>query len=485
MSTESIDYGESDANQGSAVTISPTASNVDPPQQSQAGKRLPIGWLVLGGAVVLGIGWVIARNIVIPILMFSKIKPQPTPVQLSNPKETMIEDSSEYVANLQSRQSITLQPRVSGQVLDIYVKSGDRVKAGEPVLQIDGADQQAEVDSQVAAVESSQAQVEVARAEANSARETLQSLQARRASRVADVDYSREEYRRYLALYKEGAASKQFLDQRENSLRLAEAALNQIDADIQAQQAAIARAESNIASSQRLVQRAAATAERERVKLDRYTVTAPIDGIVGDIPVKVGDFVNSASQLMTITQNRQLEVQIDVPIERAPSLKLGLPVELLGADNKPLQRGQISFIAPNVNPSTQSVQAKAIFNNTNGQLRANQFLRARVIWATRPGVLVPTSAISRLAGQNFVFVQVPYKDTDCDQQPQARSFGGPPPKPQPDQPVAYQKPVTLGKIIGNDQEVLEGLTATDRIIPTGILALQNCKQIVDAKTLKQ
>ncbi len=211
-------------------------------------------------------------------------------------------------------------------------------------------------------------------------------------------------------------------------------------------------------------------------------MTAPIDGIVGDIPVKIGDYITSASELLTITQNQQLEVQIDVPTERAPQLKLGLPVELLDADNKPLQRGRISFIAPNVNPGTQSVQAKAIFNNTSGKLRANQFLRARIIWSTRPGVLVPTSAISRLGGENFVFVQTAYKDTDCNKQPQAGGFGGPPPKPSPDQPVAYQKRVTLGKIVGNDQEILEGLTASDRIIPSGILALQNCMQIVDAKT---
>ncbi len=457
----------------------------DPQGEQPKGGKVPIGWAVLGALILLGVGWVIVRSIVLPILMFSGIKPQATPVQLSSPRAVTVGDSSDYVANLQSRQSITVQPRVSGQILDIYVKSGDRVGAGEPLLQVDGADQQAEVDSQAAAVESSRAQVEVAKAEVASARDVLRSLQAQRESRLADVEFARQEYARYQDLYRQGASSKQVLDQKQTDLRSAEAALNQMDADMRAQQAAIARAESNVASNQRSVDQALANVEREQVMLGRYTVTAPIDGIVGDIPVKIGDYVTPSRELLTITQNQQLEVQIDVPTERAPQLKLGLPVELLDADNKPLQRGRISFIAPNVNPATQSVQAKAIFNNTSGKLRANQFLRARIIWSTRPGVLVPTSAISRLGGENFVFVQTAYKDTDCDKQPKTRGFGGPPPKPSPDQPVAYQKRIKLGKIIGNDQEVLEGLSTSDRIIPSGILALQNCMQIVDMATLKQ
>ncbi len=490
MSTDSINYGDGEVVHAMQVPTDQLDQPLEPnAEQSQPettpGKKFPFGWWILGLLLFLGVGWIVLRNVILPILIFSNIKPQATPVQLSNPKAATIDNTSDYVANLQSRQSITLKPRVSGQIVDIYVKSGDRVGAGEPVLQIDAADQQAEVDSQVAATESSRAQVEIARAEAANARDALASLRARRNSRVADVEFSREEYNRYADLYKQGASSKQVLDQKQNALRSAESALDQVDADIRAQESSVLRAESNIASNQRSVERAESTVEREQVELGRYSVTAPIDGIVGDVPVKIGDYITTTSELLTITQNRQLEVQIDVPTEKAPDLKLGLPVELLGADNKPLQRGRISFVAPNVNPSTQSVQAKAVFNNTSGQLRANQFLRARIIWSTRPGVMVPTSAISRLGGQNFVFVQTAYKDTDCDKQPQTGGFGGPPPKPSPDQPVAYQKPVQLGKIIGNDQEVLEGLTPSDRIIPSGILALQNCVQIVDAATVKK
>jgi multidrug efflux pump subunit AcrA (membrane-fusion protein) len=133
---------------------------------------------------------------------------------------------------------------------------------------------------------------------------------------------------------------------------------------------------------------------------------------------------------------------------------MGMPVELLDAQDKPLVKGNVAFISPNINPQSQSVLVKANFNNGTNQLKANQFVRARLIWASRAGVLVPTSAISRLGGQDFIFVAEP------------SPTGG-------KSLIANQKPVKLGKITGNKQEVLEGLNAKDQIVVAGILQLQN------------
>jgi multidrug efflux pump subunit AcrA (membrane-fusion protein) len=60
-------------------------------------------------------------------------------VPIASVESGIVTDSSDYVANLQSRQSVTLQPRVDGYVQEIYVKAGDRVEAGAPILRIDFA----------------------------------------------------------------------------------------------------------------------------------------------------------------------------------------------------------------------------------------------------------------------------------------------------------------------------------------------------------
>lgn len=371
------------------------------------------------------------------------------PVPIAAVDSGTVTDSSDYVANLQSRQSVTLQPRVDGYVQEIFVKAGDRVEAGAPILRIDPAKQQAAFQQSVAVVASSQADFESAKA-------TLAQLQAAKESTLSSLDFNQKEYKRYSDLVSQGAIAKQKLDEVSNSLRNANAELGKIDAQISAQQASINSAATRIEASR-------AGAVQQEVQLDFYTVTAPFAGIVGDIPVKVGDNVNNTTQLTTVTQNQVLEIQISVPVENAPRLKIGQPVELLDTQDKPLVKGNIAFISPNINPQNQSVLVKANFNNGNNQLKANQFVRARLIWSSRSGVLVPTSAISRLGGQDFIFV--------AESSPDGKSQ------------IANQKPVKLGKITGNKQEVLEGLKPNDKIVTGNILQLRNGAAIMDIANL--
>jgi RND family efflux transporter MFP subunit len=410
-----------------------------------------------------------------PILIMSGIKAQPKPVQLANPKSTQVEDSSDYAASLDSRQLVTIQPRVSGQISAIYVKPGDRVEAGKPLLQIDAAEQQAQVASRQAAAQTAAAEVSAAEADVDSANDTLRSLQAQRAAAQANVQLNQQEYDRFADLVKQGASSRQVLDQRLNALRTSQAALRQVDAEIQAQRSAINRAQATVLKNQRAFEQAQANTAEGQAQLRYYTITAPFSGTVGNIPAKVGDVVNNTTQLLTVTQNEQLEIQIQIPLERASALRVRLPVKLLNDQNQEIQTGRISFVAPNVDPGTQSIQVKAQFDNLGDRLRASQFVRARVVWSGRPGVLVPTTAISRLGGRDFIFVAAPLQNSGC-KEPAQSEMGGKV-EATPDQLVAAQKPIKLGKIIGNDQEVLEGLAASDRIVTSGILQLQNCAPI--------
>lgn len=428
-------------------------------------------------AVLGGVGWIVFNRIIYPILMFSQMKPQLTQVELSSPTTAPIADSSDYAASLDSRQAVNLQPRVSGQVAAIYVAAGDAVTAGQPLIQIDAREQRAQVASQEAAVQTAIAEVETARATADNARDTLKSLEARRATAQANVQLNQREYERYLNLYNQGAESRQILDQKLNALQTAQASLRQAEADIQAQRASINRELANVERNRRAVDQARANVDSQEAQLQYYTITAPFTGIVGNIPTKVGDFVSNTTQLLSLTQNNQLEIQIAIPLERSPDLRTGLPVQLLDTQDKVLQTGRISFISPTVDPTTQSVLVKAAFANA-GQLRTAQFVRARVIWARQTGVLVPTTAISRLGGKNFLFVAKPFKDSGCEA-PAKGGFGAPT-TVEPDQLTAVQTEVELGKIVGNNQEVTKAITPRDRIVTSGILQLQNCMPIAEA-----
>src|SRR5438552_12798704 len=115
----------------------------------------------------------------------------PVAVKLATVRASDIEDASEYVASLKSLHSTTIQPQIDGQITQIYVKSGDRVQEGAPLLQIDPRRQQAAVSSQ----------------------------EAERAAREANVTFARQQRQRASELFAAGAISKQELEQAETALR--------------------------------------------------------------------------------------------------------------------------------------------------------------------------------------------------------------------------------------------------------------------------
>jgi len=303
-------------------------------------------------------------------------------------------------------------------------------------------------------VQQASAATATSQAELQSARATLEQLIASEQAARSNVEFNQTEFNRFSKLTAEGATTRQNLDSISNNLRNAKSDLGQVKAQILAQRA-------NINSAERRIDQSVANVNQQRLQLDFYTVNAPFAGAVGDIPIKIGDLVSNTTALATITQNEVLEVQVAVPVENAPRLKMGMTMQVIDDKDQPLSNGRVSFISPNITAQNQSILVKATFNNDRKQLRANQFVRARLIWDTRSGVLVPTTAISRLGGQDFVFV--------------AENKG------KDGQLVATQKPIRLGRITGNKQEVISGLEANERIVVSGILQLQNGAAIAPAE----
>ncbi|WP_017319097.1 efflux RND transporter periplasmic adaptor subunit [Mastigocladopsis repens] len=366
-------------------------------------------------------------------------QPSAISVKLSTVETDTVDDSSEYIATLESRKSVTLQPRVEGQISRILVQPGKEVTAGTSIMEIDPARQRASVSGYAAAVASAKADIENAKA-------TLRTYIAQQREKQANLLLSQQQYNRYSTLQTQGAVSKQTRDEYANSLDVAQASLAAKNAEIEAQKAAITRAEQALQQSQ-------ANIQEQQVQLQYFSIAAPFTGRVGDIPVKVGDFVNTSTRLVTITQNNQLEVNLSIPTEQAARIRLGTQIELTNPQGKPLGMSRVFFIAPNTSNNTQSVLVKALLNNAQARLRADQQVRARVIWARQSGVLIPTMAVSRVAGQNFVFVAEPKKGESG--------------------LVARQRLVKLGSIQANSYQVLEGLKPGERIAVTGLLQLSD------------
>jgi RND family efflux transporter MFP subunit len=317
------------------------------------------------------------------------------PVQVELVVSKPIALTSEYLSLLKSRHSASINPQVEGYITKIFVKSGDRVAAGAPLLQIDPLKQEATVSSQ----------------------------EASRLAQESNVNLARINLDRAKKLSEAGVIAKSDLDNAQTTYDTAMAQLKSLEQQVQQQQ----------------------------VELHYYKVSAPMDGIVGDIPVHLGDRVTVSTLLTTVDEPGALEAYIYVPAARAHDLRLGLPVHLLDEAGNPLTDSQITFISPQVDSDTQTVLAKAAIPNTKTNLRIAQQVRAQVVWSTAPGAVVPVLGVTRINGQFFVFVA-------------SKEANG---------TFARQRVVKVGDIVGNDYAVLDGLKTGDHLIVSGTQFLQD------------
>jgi RND family efflux transporter MFP subunit len=207
----------------------------------------------------------------------------------------------------------------------------------------------------------------------------VRSTEANRAGVEADVSYWRQQVERLESLLEAGAISRQEFDQAQNTLRTAEARLGALDAQL----------------------------SEGRVQLQYHRVDAPQAGIVGDIAVRVGDRVTTSTVITTIDESAGFEAYIQVPLDRAPDLRPGLPVHLLDTDGQIVATNPISFIAPRVDDGTQTVLVKSALAEVPAALRVRQFVRARLVWRSEPGLTIPVTAVTRVSGQHFCYVAEP------------------------------------------------------------------------------
>jgi RND family efflux transporter MFP subunit len=315
---------------------------------------------------------------------------QALPVQTLSVALAPVEQSSDFVATIKSRRSVTVLPQVDGNLTQLLVRSGDHVHAGQLLMEVDPRRQKALVDSQ----------------------------QSTENQKKALYDYNVIQIERQRKLFEAGVTSRDTLDQAEQSF-------NNTRADWQA---------------------AVGTRKSLEEQLAYYQVKAPFDGVVGDIPVHLGDYVTPTTSLTTVDENKDLEAYIYVPTERSSQVRMGLPVQLLDADDKVVENTSVDFLSPQVDSQLQGILLKAPVHSTSNILRSSQLVKARVIWKTSPLPVIPVLAVSRQGGQAFVFVAQPQADGHF---------------------AAHQTAVTLGETVGNSYAVSGGLKEGDKVIVSG------------------
>jgi HlyD family secretion protein len=407
----------------------------------------------------------LAGTIAIAYIIF---RPQPTP-EINIETDTVLVKSQDLQLQIkvnglvQSIRKINISPSTQGRIMELFVREGDRIQAGQAIARMDDEQLQAQVSQYEAILDRSQAQLaerlagsrqeEVAKAEADVIRSEARVQEAR-----SQLQLATEKLNRRQILQKEGAITREALNESQVDVRNAEDNLTQTQASLAISQQDLARQRSGfraeeIAQTRAQVAEANAQLQSFQIQLNNTLVRAPFGGIITRRFTDVGDFVapttsasssDGATSASIAELSSGLEVEAKVPEANIAGIKQGQSVEVR-SDSYPDQvfKGQVQSIAPRAvkENSITSFRVKVKLETGLEQLKAGMNVKlAFIAEPIQNALVVPLSAVvTQKDGQRGIWL------LDANRE------------------IRFQL-IRLGSENGSQVQILEGLKAGDRIL---------------------
>ena len=288
-------------------------------------------------------------------------KEVPSSFETMTVKKSDIEVPYKFSARMKGQNDVTITPQVSGQLMKIAVSEGQQVKKGQVLFVIDSRNAQLEL-------EAAQANLQAALAQENSAK---------------------LEYESNKNLFEKNIVSRYMLDNSENSYNQAQAAVSQ----------------------------ARAAVSRAKVNLGFCTITSPVEGIIGEIPVTEGIQVTPGTQLTIVSGNTMMDALFSIPesvLEQAVASGYEGKIEdalkkfpdvtfVMKNGTEYPHKGRVSSATGVVNAATGTIACKATFPNPDGQLYSG--IQGTIILPAdkKDVMVVPQTAVVRLQDKSLVY----------------------------------------------------------------------------------
>ncbi|HEX5965288.1 MAG TPA: efflux RND transporter periplasmic adaptor subunit [Pyrinomonadaceae bacterium] len=482
---------------------------------------------IIIGVVVVA---VLMIAVIVSVIATRREEPEVVTIKISTRPE--LKQTVTASGEVRPIQYIKLTSEVPGRIEEIYVTAGDMVIKGKPLVRIDPTELQSSQEAQWAATQASLNEVQNARNAVNSALQSLvvaeASVAAARQQVVAmqtnvdraqvDLNTAQRELKRQTDLIEAGVASRFEYDQARDRFETAKIALETARANLQSQQIAVKEAEAranqqrvmvkdaqtSIKSSEMRANQQAAMLRGQTIRRDKATQLSPLNGVVADIPTRVGEFAVaglSTTPLMTIADMTTINVEVNVDETEINNVKVGqeakVKVDALGDK-------EIKAVVTQKNPLaiSKSDTTGGLGNRVNVQ-EAKEFkvtlelreLPDDIKTALRPG-MSSTATITTDTKTNVLAVPL---ESIVEKQPTPSSspspaIAGSVPAASPEKPKAQKGvyiiegnkvkfiEVTTGITGEADIEITSGLTTDKEIVrgPSRVL-----KTLKDGMTVKR
>jgi len=354
----------------------------------------------------------------------------------------------EWIGTLDGMVNAAIKAQVTGYVSTQNYTEGSFVQKGQLLFNIDSRPFQAALDQTQGQLAQAYGQLAQAKAQLVAANSQVVQAQANQVKTQLDVD-------RYIPLAKQQAITQQDLDNATQNNLVSKA-------QIESAQAQVETAKAQIQAANATVEAAKAAVEAARVNLGFTQLTSPIDGVVGQAMVQVGNLVSPSSGTITTVSTLQpikalftVSEQEYLGFAKRPAGELAqLPLELVLSDGSTYpQKGRFLFADRQVNPTTGAIMLIGQFPNPGNALRPGQYGKVRAAVGTQgKALLVPQRAVTELQGTYQVAVVTE------------------------DNKVNFET-VTVGNRVGSQWIITDGLKGGERVIVEGIQKVRPGAQV--------
>jgi HlyD family secretion protein len=379
-------------------------------------------------------------------------------VQAGPPVQKTLTLTTTQPARLEALESTPIHAKVAAYVDKVLVDYGDPVKQNQPLVQLAAPEMEAELTQKKALLTQAQAEKEQAAAAEVAAQATVTVATAKVAQVEAGLQRSeadlarwQSEYDRMKSLAANGSINRQLVDEAQQKFSAAESATKEARAAVEATQAAVAQATSELQrtvagtkSAQARIAVAEANMAATQAMLAYLTLAAPFDGVVTQRRVDHGHFVQpgaaNAPPLLTIVRSDKIRAKIAVAEAEAGYIDVGDSIMLeVPALRQAEFKGEVNRTSFAIDPASRALEVIVDFDNPEQRLRPGMFGSAKITLDHQPDSLtLPAAAVVRQGKEAFCYL---LKDKQ-----------------------AVKTPIQLGIKVGDDFQIVSGITAEDTVI---------------------
>nr|WP_245641557.1 HlyD family secretion protein [Paraburkholderia bannensis] len=224
--------------------------------------------------------------------------------------------------------SVTVAPKVSGYITDVYVADNQTVKAGDSLVKLDARQYQVALDQANATIDARAADIQHADAQLAQQRANIAQAQAQQEVARVSLRHAQDEVTRYTPLAASGAETTERLAELKSNRDQAQATLAADSAAVEAQRSQIAALTAQQAQARAQLEAARASAAQSQLDLDNTVVKSALAGRVGDRTVRVGQYVQPGTRMLTVVPVQKTYLTANFKETQIGRMRIGQPVEL-------------------------------------------------------------------------------------------------------------------------------------------------------------